>query len=339
VHRRTGCPFHPAYWPAKLRWLAEEDPAAFAAAERFVSFGDYLFERLTGARWTSLSNASGSGLLNLRSGTWDAALLEAVGLTRDRLPHISDEPVDDIYPPLGDGACSNAGVGCVTRDRAALMVGTSGALRTLFATADPSPRPGLFMYRLDAGHVVEGGSLSDGGNLWAWLTRTLKEVDANGIAEAEPAAHGLSFLPLLGGERAPGWNARARGAVAGLTFDTTPRDIVQAALEGVAFRFAAILELMPETREIVATGRALLENEDWLQILADVLGLPVTASGVAEGSARGAAVVALERLGENPDPAPLGSIYAPRVTRTEAYRCAKERQAALYRAVQHRGVT
>lgn len=333
VHARTGCPAHAAFWPAKLRWLAEERGEAFAASARFVSFGDYLFEHLTGARWTSLSSASGTGLLNLDTGTWDPGLLEAVGLTSDRLPHISDEPAGDVFPPLGDGACSNVGVGCVTRDRAALMVGTSGALRTLYEALRAEPRPGLFLYRLDAARFVEGGSLSDGGNLWAWLGQTLKEVDSTGLADEEPAAHGLSFLPLLGGERAPGWNARARGAIAGLTFDTTARDIVHAALEGVAYRFAAVLELMPETQELVATGHALLANPDWIQILADVLGLPVTASAVAEGSLRGAAVVTLERLGETPDPAPLGSTFAPRVTRHEAYRSARERQADLYRGV------
>jgi len=333
VHARTGCPVHAAYWPAKLRWLAEERAEAFAATARFVSFGDYLFEQLTCAQWTSLSTASGTGLMNVDTGTWDAGLLEAVGLTNDRLPHISDDPAADVFPPLGDGGCSNVGVGCVTRDRAAIMVGTSGALRTLYEAPRAEPRPGLFLYRLDASRFVEGGSLSDGGNLWAWLRQTLKEVDSTGIADEEPAAHGLSFLPLLGGERAPGWNARARGAIAGLTFDTTARDIVHAALEGVAYRFAAVLELMPETRELVATGHALLANRDWMQILADVLGLPVTASAVAEGSLRGAAVVTLDRLGETPEPAPLGSTYAPRVTRHEAYRSARERQADLYRGV------
>jgi gluconokinase len=256
-----------------------------------------------------------------------------LGVTLDRLPPISDEPTGGVFPPLGDGACSNVGAGCTTRDRVALMIGTSGALRSLYAAPRAEPRKGLFMYRLDAERVLEGGSLSDGGNLWAWLTNTLKHVESAGLAAAEPAAHGLSFLPLLGGERAPGWNPRARGAISGLTFDTTPRDIVQAALEGVAYRFAAILELMPETREVVATGRALLGNEDWLQILADVLGVPVTASAEPEGSARGAAVVTLERLGETPERAPLGATYLPRPERHEAYRSARELQAALYRGV------
>jgi gluconokinase len=332
VHRRTGCPLHAAYWPAKLRWLREERPDAFEATARFVSFGDHLFERLTGACWMSVSAASGTGLMELASCSWDGELLEAVGVPVDRLPRISDEPAGNVYPPLGDGACSNVGVGCLTHDRAALMIGTSGALRTLVEAERPEARHGLFLYRLDERRLVEGGSISDGGNLWAWLEQTLKEVDSTGLADEEPAAHGLTFLPLLGGERAPGWKARARGAIAGLTFDTTPRDIVHAALEGVAFRFAEILELMPEVQEVVATGHALLANEDWLQILADVLGVPVTASAVAEGSARGAAVVILERLAETPDPAPLGRSYASRVTRFEAYRCARERQAALYRA-------
>ncbi len=333
VHARTGCPLHPAYWPAKLRWLAEEHADAFAATNRFVSFADYLFLRLTGELRTSSSSASGTGLLNVHDESWDAELLEALGLSVDRLPAISGEPAGDVFPPLGDGACSNVGAGCTTRERAALMIGTSGALRSLYAAPRAEARDGLFLYRLDAERFLEGGSLSDGGNLWAWLTETLKHVDSSGLADEEPAAHGLTFLPLLGGERAPGWNARARGAISGLTFDTTPRDIVQAALEGVAYRFAAIFELMPETREVVATGRALLENRDWVQVMADVLGVPVTASAVPEGSARGAAVVTLERLGETPGPAPLGETYAPRPERHDAYRSARDLQAALYRGV------
>jgi gluconokinase len=328
-HRRTGCFAHPAYWPAKIARLHDSG----LRAARYVSFGDYLLLRLTGELCTSISTASGTGVFDPNRLAWDEETLEALGLTSERLPRIEDDPVEGVVPPLGDGACSNVGAGCVTRERAVVMVGTSGAARVVYAADRAEPRPGLFLYRLDAARVVEGGSLSDGGNLWAWLRRILKDVDSTGVAEEEPAGHGLSFLPLLGGERAPGWNARARGAIAGLTFDTTPRDVVQAALEGVAYRFAAVLELMPETRELVATGRALLESPDWMQILADVLGLPVTASGVAEGSLRGAAVVTLERLGETPDPAPLGSSYVPRVTRYEAYRWARERQADLYRGV------
>ena len=324
VHDRTGCMLHPSYWPAKLAWLAEQ--GSLARARHAVSFADYLFLRLTGELRTTLSTASGSGLLNLRTQSWDGELLDELGVAEALLPPISDEPAGTSYPPLGDGACSNLGCGCVTPDRAALTIGTSGAYRVVHG-GDPTPREGLFAYLLDERRVIEGGSISDGGNLLAWLDRTLESGDQK---SGEPDAHGLTFLPLLGGERSPGWNPRATGAIAGLTFGATPAELRQAALEGVAYRVAEIAERLPEVREVVATGGALREDEWWLQVFADALALPVVASGVEEGSARGAAVHVLERLGVEPEPAPLGQTYEPHPDRIVVYAAARKRQRALY---------
>jgi gluconokinase len=324
VHERTGCMLHPSYWPAKLAWLAEQ--GTLAEAHRVASFADYLFLRLTGELRTTLSTASGSGLLDLCSRSWDGELLEELGIGEELLPPLSEEPVGTSYPPLGDGACSNLGAGCLTPDRAALMIGTSGAYRVV-REGDPAPRDGLFSYLLDEDRVVEGGSISDGGNLLAWLERTLR---LESHEPTEPDAHGLTFLPLLGGERSPGWNPRATGAIAGVTFEAEARDLRQAALEGVAYRVAEIAGRLPEVREVVATGGALLEDEWWMQVFADVLALPVTASAVEEGSARGAAVHVLERLGAPPDPAPLGKTFEPQTERTAIYAAARERQRELY---------
>jgi gluconokinase len=194
------------------------------------------------------------------------------------------------------------------------------------------PRPGLFLYRLDERRVVEGGALSDGGNLYAWLGETL--VDAEGsLGSRDPDSHGLTFLTLLGGERSPGWNRHATGAIQGLTFETSPLDIRQAALEGVAFRFAEVAELMPEVEEIVATGGALIGDQDWVQIVADALARPIVAGAVKEASLRGAAVIALERLGVSVPEAPLGREFEPRAERAEAYRSARDRQRRLYEEV------
>ncbi|MGH3103525.1 MAG: gluconokinase [Gaiellaceae bacterium] len=336
VHARTGCVVHPSYWPAKLLWLRETEPQLFRSVHRFVSFADYLYGRLAGDMRTSVSMASGTGLLDVNAGTWDDELLAAVGVTPERLPEISDEPAaagEPWFPAIGDGACSNVGAGCTTPDRAALMIGTSGAYRVAFQAERAEPRPGLFLYRLDGRSFVEGGALSDGGNLYAWLAQTLRLPEAAGLADAEPAAHGLTFLPLLGGERSPGWNGRARGAIAGLSFDTTPAHILQAALEGIAYRFAELADLLPEVREVVATGHALHANPTWVQILADVLARPVTLCEVDEASARGAAVVVLERLGHAPPQAPSGRAFLPRAERSEAYRLDRDRQRSLYRCV------
>jgi gluconokinase len=330
VQARTGAHMHPSFWPAKLVWLAETDPDVFRGAARFVSFCDYLYEQLVGvAPSCSLSIASGTGLLDLNEQRWDAELLELVKVDESRLPRISGEPQDNWYPAVFDGACSNLGAGCTGSSRAALMIGTSGALRILYETERAQPQPGLFLYRLDERRVLEGGALSDGGNLHAWLNKTLPASE-DGLGERDPDDHGLTFLPFLGGERSTGWDPDAKGVIAGLTFDTTARDIHQAALEGVAFRFAAIADLLPDVEEVVATGGGLLSDPVWIQIMADALSRPVTASKVEEASLRGAAVVTLERLGHQVAEAPLGEVFHPRQDRADAYRSARERQQFLY---------
>ena len=332
VHARTGCHIHTSYWPAKLGWLAQEEPDVFRRAARFVGFCDYLYEQLLGRKVpSSVSMACATGLLDLHARAWDQELLETLGLEAERLPPIADEPLDGWYPALLDGAASNIGAGCVTRARAALMVGTSGALRISYETEQPQPRPGLFLHWVDDARVVEGGSISDGGNLHEWIEATLAESDGS-LADRDPDSHGLTFLTLLGGERSPGWHVAAKGAIHGLTFETTPLDLRQAALEGVAFRFAEIAELMPEIEEVVVTGGALLKNDDWVQLMADALGRTVTTSAVKEASLRGAAVLALEHLGGSPPSAPVGGAVQPRVERADAFRAARERQQQLYDA-------
>lgn len=319
VHARTGAFLHPSFWPAKLAWLAETEPEVFRNAASFVSFADYL----RGEPETSVGMASTSGLLDLTTLEWDEELLTALGLDRERLPRIADAP---LWP---DAACSNAGAGCTTRERAALMVGTSGALRVLYESGRPQPKPGLFLYLADGRRVVEGGALSDGGNLHAWLEQTLPQAEGS-LAERDPRDHGLTFLPFLGGERSTGWNPEARGTIQGLTFATTPLDIRQAAYEGVAFRFAAIADLLPDVHEVVATGGGLLHDRGWAQIMADALARPVTISAVPEASLRGAAVFALERQGHDAGEASTSGVVHPREDRAEAYRAAREEQQRLY---------
>jgi gluconokinase len=314
-HRRTGCFLHPAYWPAKLTRLAAEG----VRAARFLSFADYLLLRLAGDVRTSVSTASGTGLFDPNALAWDDETLDALGIARTQLAPLSDEPVSRVRPALGDGACSNLGAGCTTRGRAAVMVGTSAAVRVLDDRSRIEPKPGRFLYRLDAERFCLGGALSDGGNLHAWLVRTLAAFDEQELAERPAAAHGLVFDPFLGGERSLGWDASRRGAVHGLTFATTPIDVAQAALEAVCYRLAAVVGAIGGVESVVATGGALLSNPGWLQVLADVLGRPVEVSAVAEGSARGAAVAAFERAGLSVPPAPVARVVEPRPERHEIH--------------------
>jgi gluconokinase len=328
VQARTGCPLHASFWPAKLAWLAVEQPDVFRSADRFVGFADWLVLQQAGELRTSVSMASATGLWT--DDGWDEELLEVLRLDPERLPLVGDEPAGAWYPALGDGACSNLGSGCGTPDRAALNVGTSAALRVI---TDEPAAPGLFRYRVDERRPIVGGSLSAGGNLLSWLEETLRLPDAAGLAERPPAGHGLVFVPHLAGERSPDWNSRATGAIAGLRFETTPLDLLQAGLEGVALELRRVADLLPPVDEIVVSGVGLSGNQDWLQVVADVLERPLFVSAEPEASVRGAAVAVLERLGYSPAAPAVSRVVEARRERAEAYRLALERHLRLMRGV------
>ena len=176
---------HWSYWPAKLLWLRQTQPDLFERVKRWVSFGEFLLEQLTGARGVSVSMASGTGLLDQHTLDWDAELLELIGVDRARMSPII--PLDSLsnemhvpqlrgvrwLPAVGDGACSNLGAGCATPDRFALMVGTSGAERVVWAPERLQIPRGTWCYRVDERRVVLGGALNDGGSLFDWLRRSL----------------------------------------------------------------------------------------------------------------------------------------------------------------------
>jgi gluconokinase len=150
-----------------------------------------------------------------------------------------------------------------------------------------------------------------------------------------PAQHGLTILPLFAGERSTGWRADARAAVIGLGANTSPIEILQAALESVALRFRNVYELMESSLgappEIVASGSALLHSPVWTQMMADTLSHPITRCVEPEATSRGAALLALERLGVSRNAsAQCAGVIQPIEKNCELYRAELERQRRLY---------
>jgi gluconokinase len=371
VHARTGCAFHSSYWPAKLRWLRETQPGVFEQVAKWQGFSEFVGERLFKDGRTSFAMASGTGLLDVRSLTWDEALLGSLGVPAELLPPLVDrnEAYSGLtspyasrwsalravpwYPAVGDGACANVGGGGVAPDRVAVTLGTSGAVRIVTEGVPAAPQ-GLWAYRLDRQRSVVGGAISNGGIFMGWLRETLgADLGDATMDEAEalrPDAHGLTMLPFLTGERYPPHVDRAEGVIAGLTLATTPAELVRAGMEAVSYRLARIYErlkpLAASQHTIVANGGALLHSPAWLQIVADVFGHDVIAMPPKEeSSARGAALLALEASGvlpslaAAPDPADAldADLYQPDRARHEIYRAALIRGARLERLMYPEG--
>jgi gluconokinase len=355
IHARTGAPLHSTFFPAKLRWLRESRAELFARAATWCGFAEYLALRLTGSLAASLSMASGTGLLDQETCSWDRELLAVCAIEAGQLPPIDDAPAPGLtrefaarwpvlarvpwLPAHGDGVCSNLGSGCRGPERVAINVGTSAAVRVV-TPLSLAPPAGLWRYRVDRARNLVGGATSEGGNVLAWCRRVLALPGDDAALERAldalpPDGHGLTVLPFLAGERSPGWRGDARATVSGAWLDTGAVEILRAMMESVAYRLGMIYErLRPvagSPHEVVASGGALVHSATWPGILADVLGGPITLSEEAEASSRGAALLALEALGAPPPRgAPGGRRIHPDERRHAIYRAAMERQQRLY---------
>lgn len=361
LHARTGCPLHSTFWPAKLRWLARTRPDEIRRVARWGSFGEYLEEQLFGTAGTSVSMASATGLFDQEAVRWDPEALAVAGIDEARLFPLTDRTHDrrglrapwarrwpglssvPWFPAVGDGAASNIGSGCVTTDRMALNVGTSAALRIVTKTPRAAPRE-LWRYRVDRETSIVGGATSEGGNVFAWCEQTLRLPEAAKVEAALAAmdadAHGLTMLPFLAGERAPGWRGDVHGVLGGLRIDTDPLDIVRASLEAVALRLAlvydALAPLAAPEHAIVASGGAIARSPVWTQMIADALGHPLRVSTASEATSRGAALLALVAVGalSSLDTPVEGDTVTPDPVRHARYRDALARQLRLDAALE-----
>jgi len=364
VYDRTGCPLHTSYMPARLRWVARTAPDVARRVARWVPVGSLLYQRWFGAEVpVSYSVASWTGLLDRRTLGWDEELRSHLGVSEEALGRVADydqssrglagayasrwPALRDVpfFLAVGDGAAANVGSGCVSPERVALTVGTSGALRVMLPGATPDVPRGLWAYKVGAAETLLGGALNDGGSVFAWATSALRLPDEAGLDRAlaalPPDGHGLTVLPFLTGERSPGWSNSAVSVTSGIHPTTQPLQVLQAWLEAVAYRFAIVSRLLrphvAPDHELVASGGALAASPFWVQLLADVIGRRVHLTRGVELTSRGAAILALRALGLwrtlADEALATQEVFEPDASRAGAYQAAIERQHRLYEEV------
>lgn len=372
--QRSGVVLHSSYWPAKLRWFRTTYPQIWPKVARWTSAADYIIRVWRGADRMSMPMASGTGLLDIRTGDWSGEAIAIAGIDPGTLPPIvgREEPVSGLlpawaarwpvlaavpwYPPVGDGACANAGSGAIGPRRMALTLGTSGAVRAILDApiGEPLSVPEhLWIYRLDARRIVLGAAISNGGNVAAWFADLLgapvDDASLGSFHDAEADAHGLTVLPFLSGERSPLWSDSVTGVVAGLTLATDRERLQRAAMEAVSLRLAllyrALAPRLAPDRIVVANGGALLSSPAWQRITCDAIGAPLTIlAPTEETGARGAAVLALEAHGAiadfaaAADPVAGRPVLQPDSGAHRRYGIAGERQARLLDAIERAGL-
>jgi gluconokinase len=338
----TGASPHTLYWTVKLPWLARElsPPPA-----RYLGLAEYVTGTLLGDPGASPSMASGTGLLDLAAVAWDGQALELAEVDEGALPPVARHGWTGRlrpegarrwpalagatwHPVTGDGAASNVGAGCVSRERVAINIGTSAAIRAVERAGEARPLSReLWRYLVDDARVVSGAAFSGAGNLYAWL-RQVTTLPAEGSVEEElarvpPGSRGVVVMPYHAGSRPPLDLAAGSGAITGISLATTAVEILAATLESVCYRLAAGYEALaaslPSPPEVVASGGAIVASPWWQQTLADVLGQPVRVADEPEASARGAALLA---LGQTTEPATV-RVVEPRPDAVEAQRAAR----------------
>jgi gluconokinase len=321
LQSRTGTPVHAMSPLCKLAWLRRERPSLHAAVARWGGAKEFVVGRATGRRVTDASCASGTGLRDLRSRTWDDEALDLAGVrpealddlvdTTDVVGHLTDRVADAWAVPrglpvvagAGDGPSANLGLGAVRPGVLACSIGTSGALRVAVDRPGTDARGRLFCYELTAGRWVAGGAVTNGGVVLDWAARAFGADVATLLAEAAavPAgADGLLAVPHLLAERAPRWDGAVGGAFLGLRREHGRGHLTRALLEGVCLQLRLVLESIREAGaavdEVRATG-GFARSAFWRGLLADVLGTPVGYPDAHQGSARGAALLGMQAVG------------------------------------------
>src|ERR1700755_3585722 len=337
ITAKTGLIIDPYFSGTKVAWILDQVPGARERAERgelmFGTVDCYLLWRLTGGKShaTDATNASRTLLFNVHSGEWDDELLKLLRVPRSMLPEVKDSSAEfgDSLPELFGGAIAIRGI---AGDQQAATIGQAcfspGMMKSTYGTgcfallntgATPVQSSNKLLttiaYQL-AGkrtYALEG-SIFVAGSSVQWLRDGLGIIkqasDTGPLADKSDSAQSVYLVPAFVGLGAPYWNPRVRGAMFGLTRNTTPAEFAHAALESVCYQTCDLWEAMradwPEAKaaNIVLRVDGGMTASHWtMQRLADWLDAPVDRPVVQETTALGAAYLAGLSAGVYPEPA------------------------------------
>lgn len=332
VLEQTANPVLTGFTAPKLLWVRDHDPASYERVRKMLLPKDYIRFQLTGEFASEVSDASGTALFDVVRRQWAGPLIEKLGLDRSILPevHESVEVSGEISASAaaetglvtgtpvvgggGDQAASAVGNGIVETGLVSCTIGTSGVVFSHLdeAAYDPKGRVHTFCHAVPGKWHVMGVTQGAGLSL-QWFRNNLaadlaekRGVEVYDLLTAEaagipPGSEGLIWLPYLMGERTPHLDAYARGGWIGITAKHTRAHLVRSILEGVAYSLNDCLGIIESLGAKVAAVRASgggAKSPLWRAILAGVFGKPVATLQTQEGSAFGAALLAMVGTGE-----------------------------------------
>lgn len=330
IRARTGLVVDAYFSATKLRWLLDNIPGLRARARQGEvlagTLDSWLLWKLTGGavHATDPSTASRTMLFHLEAGTWDQELLDMLDIPRAILPEIRDSAglfgVTDpdsflgasvpITASLTDQQAALFGQSCFSPGDVKATYGTGCFMLMNTGKKAVCSRSGLLTtvawglskeltFALDGGIYIAGAVVQ-------WLRDGLKLIrsaqETIALSLSAPDNGGMYFVPAFAGLAAPHWDQYARGTIVGLTAGITREQFVRAALESVAYQVYDNLEAMQSVSGIqipsIRADGGMVENPFLMQFQADILGIPVEVSEIADTTAWGTARCAALGLGD-----------------------------------------
>jgi xylulokinase len=321
-HRNTA-----SYGIQKLMWVRDNEPEIYERTYKSLNAKDFIVYKLTGKFYTEYSDGNSNGCFDLLKLKWSDQIIEYADIAQDKLPELKPSTFVAggvtkeaalatglaVGTPVvlggGDGVTANVGSGSISPGKTYCCMGTSAWV----TTTTEKPIFDEEMRTVTWAHIVPGlyapnGTMQCAGGAYNWLKNTICTMEAydaklhgespydymNTQIEKSPVgSNGIIFLPYLLGERAPRWNADARGAFIGLRSENQRGDILRSVLEGVTMNLSIILEILRkqvDINEILVIGGG-AKGAVWRQIMANVFNAKVLVPSVLEeAGSMGAAV-------------------------------------------------
>lgn len=307
IYDATGTPLHPMSPLLKISWIKNSDKDRFRQTAKFLSIKSYIIHQLTGEYIMDYSIASATGLLNIHTIKWEPDALKFAGISEQMLPSLA--PVfasagklkkayqnslgltveTKIIIGSSDGCMATLGDGVKGEGKATITIEDSGAVRVMGDKVLQDEKQRFFNYLLTENCYVSGGPTNNGGVIFEWFARqfgdfknpfdieqSMQELMSE-AAKVSVGSDGLLFLPYLLGERAPLWNANARGAYFGLNIKHERKHFVRATIEGILYEIYSIGKILEEHRTIksLSINGSFATLPFCSQLIADMFNKPV----------------------------------------------------------------
>ncbi len=329
IKKLTGNRLFPGATMPKLKWVQKNEPDVFAQIYRFVLPKDYIRYRLSGEIFTDVTDASGTGLYDVKNRKWSRSMLKTLSISPNILPDVFESTMapskisheaslvtgliegTPIISGCGSQEALAVSSGIFNEGDIAVNIGTSGVVFSVTDSFKPLPEGAMqnFCYITKNKWHYMGVTLSAGG-AFRWYRENFGEIEemassrlnettygllTRSAASAPPGSEGLLFLPYLAGERSPYDDPMAKGVFFGFGLRHTRDHFVRSVMEGITYALKDSLELMKQSKipihEIRVSGGA-MKSSLWRQMLADVFNHEIQIVRETEGASYGAALMA-----------------------------------------------